>query len=47
MGEKGAEYFAAAQGTAKSRDELKAEIQDLRERADLSDEEMKSVLESI
>jgi CBS-domain-containing membrane protein len=47
MSEKGAGYFAAAQRTEKSREELKEEIQDLRERADLSDEEMESVLESL
>jgi hypothetical protein len=44
MSDKGAGYFEAAKRKDLSREELMQEIEDLQERADLSDEEMQEIL---
>ena len=44
MSDEGAGYFAAAQRTDHSREELKEQVEELREEWDLSDEEMEQLL---
>jgi hypothetical protein len=47
MSDKGAGYYEAAKRGDVSTEELKEQIEDLRERADLSDEQMQDILDSI
>ena len=44
MSDEGAGYFAAAQRTDYSREELKEQVEELREEWDLSDDEMEQLL---
>jgi len=44
MSDEGAGYFAAAKRTEHSREELKEQVEELREEWDLSDDEMEQLL---